>query len=248
LPGALEMSKALGIFTPFNFMQIKILLAEDDVNLGLVISDQLRMDGYKVSLCMDGVEALQCFNEHHFHLCIFDVMMPKKDGFTLAKDIRNLNSDIPILFLTAKSMLEDKTKGFNSGGDDYLTKPFSVEELQLRIKALLKRVNLQSEQVEDKVVSIGEYTFDMENYTLERKGVKKNLTKKEAHILKVLFKFKNQVVPREVILNAVWGQDDYFIGRSFDVFITKIRKYLKDDPQIKLTNIHGVGFKFEIDE
>ncbi len=229
-------------------MQIKILLAEDDVNLGLVISDQLRMDGYKVTLCMDGVEALQCFNENQFHLCVFDVMMPKKDGFTLAKDIRNINSDIPILFLTAKSMLEDKAKGFNSGGDDYLTKPFSVEELQLRIKALLKRVNLRNEQPEDKVVFIGEYTFDIENYTLLRNGEKKSLTKKEAHILKVLFKFKNQVVPREVILNAVWGQDDYFIGRSFDVFITKIRKYLKDDPNIKLTNIHGVGFKFEIEE
>ncbi len=229
-------------------MQIKILLAEDDLNLGLVISDQLRIDGYVVSLCSDGVEALQRFNEETYHLCIFDVMMPKKDGFTLAKDIRKLNSEIPILFLTAKSMMEDKTQGFQSGGDDYLTKPFSVEELQLRIKALLKRVNIRTEKPEEKLFTIGEYLFDLENFTLERNGEKKSLTKKEAHIIKVLYKFKNQVVPREVILNAVWGQDDYFVGRSFDVFITKIRKYLKDDPKIKLTNLHGVGFKFEIDE
>lgn len=229
-------------------MKIKVLLAEDDLNLGLVISDQLKSDGYSVALCCDGVEALQRFNEEEFHLCVFDVMMPKKDGFTLAKDIRKLNNEIPILFLTAKSMTEDKVIGFNSGGDDYLTKPFSVEELQLRIKALLKRVNIKTEAPDEKLIQMGKYLFDVENYTLKCNDELKTLTKKEAHILKVLYKFKNQVVPREVILNAVWGQDDYFIGRSFDVFITKLRKYLKEEPNIKISNIHGVGFKFEIKE
>ena len=229
-------------------MKIKILLVEDDVNLGLVISDQLNADGYSVSLCCDGVEALQRFNEETYHLCVCDVMMPKKDGFTLARDIRQLNSEIPILFLTAKSMTEDKVAGFKVGGDDYLTKPFSVEELQLRIKALLKRVNLKIDHPEEKIITLGCFLFDIENYTLKAGEVVKSLTKKEAQILKVLHKFKNQVIPREVILNAVWGQDDYFVGRSLDVFITKLRKYLKDEPKIHISNVHGVGFKFEIQE
>ncbi len=229
-------------------INIKILLVEDDVNLGLVISDQLRTDGYSVALCCDGVEALQRFNQEEFHLCILDVMLPKKDGFTLAKDIRQLNSEIPILFLSAKSMTEDKVEGFNAGGDDYLTKPFSVEELQLRVKALLKRVNLKVDKPEEKIVHLGIYTFDVENYTLKTNSDVKTLTKKEAQILKIMYKFKNQVIPREVILNAVWGQDDYFVGRSLDVFITKLRKYLKEESKIHITNIHGVGFKFEIKE
>ena len=228
--------------------EIKILLAEDDVNLGLVIADQLKIDGYHVSLYCDGVEALQHFNKELYHLCVLGVMMPKKDGFTLAKDIRQLNPDIPILFLTAKSMTEDKVAGFNAGGDDYLTKPFSVEELQLRIKALLKRVNIKIDKPEEKIITLGIYTFDVDNYTLKANNDIKTLTKKEASILKILYKFKNQVIPREVILNAVWGQDDYFVGRSMDVFITKLRKYLKDEPKIHIANIHGVGFKFEIKE
>ena len=227
---------------------IKILLVEDDVNLGLVISDQLNTDGYSVTLCCDGVEALQRYNFEEYHLCIFDVMMPKKDGFTLAKDIRKINADIPILFLSAKSMTEDKVTGFNAGGDDYLTKPFSVEELQLRVKALLKRVNLKVDKPEEKQILLGVYIFDVENYSLKTKTETKTLTKKEAQILKILYKFKNQVIPREVILNAVWGQDDYFVGRSLDVFITKLRKYLKEETKIHIANIHGVGFKFEINE
>jgi DNA-binding response OmpR family regulator len=229
-------------------MKIKILLVEDDVNLGFVIKDQLNADGYSVSLCCDGVEALQRFNEETYHLCICDVMLPKKDGFTLAKDIRLLNTEIPILFLSAKSMTEDKVAGFNAGGDDYLTKPFSVEELQLRVKALLRRVNLKIDQPEEKIINMGCFTFDVENYTLKSEKELKSLTKKEAQILKILHKFKNHVIPREVILNAVWGQDDYFVGRSLDVFITKLRKYLKEEPKIHISNIHGVGFKFEIQE
>jgi DNA-binding response OmpR family regulator len=227
-------------------MKISILLAEDDINLGFVIADQLRAEGYHVSLTTDGVEALKRFNEQPYHLCVFDVMMPKKDGFTLARDIRQINSDVPILFLTAKSMTEDKIEGFNAGGDDYLTKPFSVEELNLRIKSLLKRVNIRTEIPEEKVFNVSTFIFDTENLTLTLNGTSQSLTKKEAQILKILYKFKNQVLPREVILNTVWGQDDYFVGRSLDVFITKLRKYLKEDERIQILNIHGVGFKLEI--
>jgi len=227
-------------------MKISILLAEDDINLGFVIADQLRAEGYHVSLTTDGIEALKRFNEQPYHLCIFDVMMPKKDGFTLARDIRKINTDVPILFLTAKSMTEDKIEGFNAGGDDYLTKPFSVEELNLRIKSLLKRVNIRTEIPEEKVFNVSEFVFDTENLTLTLGGNVQSLTKKEAQILKILYEFKNKVLPREVILNTVWGQDDYFVGRSLDVFITKLRKYLKDDETIQILNIHGVGFKLEI--
>jgi DNA-binding response OmpR family regulator len=173
-------------------------------------------------------------------------MLPVKDGFTLAKDIRKVNTEIPILFLSAKSMTEDKIAGFNAGGDDYLTKPFSVEELQLRVKALLKRVKVQVIQPEEKVVKLGVFTFDTENFTLQSPTTKQTLTKKEAMILRTLFRFKNQLIARDIILNTVWGQDDYFVGRSLDVFITKLRKYLKEDPKIQITNVHGVGFKFEI--
>lgn len=229
-------------------MKIKILLAEDDTSLGFMISDQLKSDGYHVTLCSDGAEAYQRFNNESFHLCIFDVMMPKKDGFTLAGDIRKLNREIPILFLTAKSMTEDKVQGFKSGGDDYLTKPFSIAELQVRITALLKRVNIHTETPEAIILTIGSYQFDTENFTLKHTNFEKTLTKKEAQIIKILYKFKNQVVERDVVLNAVWGQDDYFVGRSLDVFITKLRKYFKEDDSIQISNIHGIGFKLEIKE
>ena len=229
-------------------MEIKILLAEDDVNLGFVVADHLKSEGYKVTLCNDGNEALKRFNEENYHLCILDVMMPLKDGFTLAKDLRKLNLDIPILFLTAKSQLEDKAEGYKSGGDDYLTKPFSVEELSFRIKALLKRIQISVEKPEEKILTIGNTIFDSENLTLTFKNQMQSLTKKEAQILKLMFKLRNQVIPREVILNGVWGQDDYFVGRSLDVFITKLRKYLKEDETIQISNLHGVGFKFTVKE
>ena len=229
-----------------SIMKVRILLVEDDTNLGFIVADQLKSDGYQVILCTDGAEAFQRFNEETFHLCIFDVMMPKKDGFALAKDIRKVNTEVPILFLTAKSMTEDKVEGFKSGGDDYLSKPFSVEELQLRIAALLKRVNIVVKENEDPILKIGEYTFDTVNYQLKHSNFTKNLTKKEAMILKMLCQFENQVVARDLVLNAVWGQDDYFVGRSLDVFITKLRKYLKEDEHIQLLNVHGIGFKLQI--
>jgi DNA-binding response OmpR family regulator len=227
-------------------MKVKILLVEDDTGLGFVISDQLRLDGYQVTLCTDGAEGFQKFNLEKFHLCIFDVMMPKKDGFSLARDIRKIDQQIPILFLTAKSMTDDKVEGFRSGGDDYLTKPFIIKELQLRIGALLKRVDIQAPSDEEIIITIGTYKFDTLNFMLNHHNFKKTLTKKEAEILKILCKFRNQVVPRNVVLNAVWGQDDYFVGRSLDVFISKLRKYLKEDGLITISNIHGIGFKLEV--
>lgn len=227
-------------------MKAKILLAEDDINLGFVVSDQLKSEGYSITLALDGAEAFQKFNQDKFHLCIFDVMMPKKDGFSLAKDIRNIDKEIPILFLTAKSMTEDKIEGFKIGGDDYLTKPFDFQELLLRIKSLLKRVNIVEEEENDKTIRLGSYIFDPENYKLTHPKFEKSLTKKEAQILAILCKFKNQVVSREIVMNAVWGQEDYFIGRSLDVFITKLRKYFSEDEKIQISNIHGIGFKLEI--
>ena len=224
----------------------KILLCEDDTNLGMVLKNYLELTDYDVTLERDGRLGLAAFQREKFDICLLDVMMPKKDGFTLARDIRQINGDVPILFLTAKSMTEDKIEGFNAGGDDYLTKPFSVEELNLRIKSLLKRVNIRTEIPEEKVFNVSSFIFDTENLTLTLSGEVQSLTKKEAQILKILYKFKNQVLPREVILNTVWGQDDYFVGRSLDVFITKLRKYLKDDETIQILNIHGVGFKLEI--
>lgn len=225
-------------------MKANILLVEDDMNLGFVVADQLRSNEYNVTLATDGAEGFKRFNDGNYHLCIFDVMMPKKDGFSLAQDIRKIDKDIPILFLTAKSDTQDKVKGFESGGDDYLTKPFSTEELMVRVKALLKRVNIVQEEENTSTYKIGQYTFDSENYELKSTDFQKKLTKKEAEILSMLCKYKNQVLPRELVLNGVWGQDDYFVGRSLDVFITKLRKYLSGDDRVAITNVHGIGFKF----
>ncbi len=229
--------------------KIKLLLVEDDFNLGFVVQDRLKSEGYDVSLCSDGMEGLQKFMDDTFQLCILDVMMPKKDGFALARDIRKLNTEIPILFLTAKNQMEDKTAGFSAGGDDYLTKPFSTEELILRVKALLKRINLSDPKDTETVFELGTILFESENYKLIYPDQEeKKLTKKEAKILHLLVQHKNKVLTRDIVLNAVWGQDDYFVGRSLDVFITKLRKYLKDDERVVISNIHGVGFKLEIND
>jgi DNA-binding response OmpR family regulator len=229
--------------------KIKILLVEDDFNLGFVIQDQLKSEGYSVSLCSDGMEGLKKFNEDIFHLCILDVMMPKKDGFSLAQDIRKINTEIPILFLTAKNQVEDRVAGFKAGGDDYLTKPFSTEEFLLRVRAILKRVNLLEPVVVETLFNLGNLVFDSENYKITSvDGEEQKLTKKESKILLLLVQNKNKVLTRDIVLNAVWGQDDYFVGRSLDVFITKLRKYLKSEEKVIINNIHGVGFKLEINE
>ncbi len=227
--------------------KIKILLVEDDFNLGFVVQDQLKSEGYDVNLCTDGVEGLQRYNTEPFDMCIFDVMMPKKDGFTLATDIRKVDVKIPILFLTAKNLTEDKVAGFKAGGDDYLTKPFSTEEFLLRVKAILKRVDLIDPKEIETSFNLGTMIFDSENFKLiYADKEEKKLTKKEVKILLLLVKNMNKVLTRDIVLNAVWGQDDYFVGRSLDVFITKLRKYLKPDETVSISNIHGVGFKLEV--
>jgi DNA-binding response OmpR family regulator len=223
----------------------QILLVEDDPSLGFVLQDNLRLRGYGVSLCKDGEAGLQMFQKENFDLCILDVMLPKQDGFTLGKTIRATNSHIPILYLTAKSMMEDKLEGFKAGGDDYITKPFNIEELVLRIEVFLKRSTLSTDS--GKVVSIGDYQFDQQNLQLTHlQHGSKILTIKESQVLNLLFLNRDRVVRREEILTRVWGEDDYFMGRSMDVFISKLRKYLKEDKRIEIVNYHGVGFRLEL--
>lgn len=222
----------------------KILFVEDDPSLGFVVKDNLSLKGYDVTLCKDGAEGEVEFGRKSFDLCVLDVMLPKKDGFALARSIREKNSDIPIIFLTAKAMVEDKLEGFGTGADDYVTKPFSLEELYCRIEVFLKRSNLSTKGAIGSL-PIGEYEFDTANFTLKHKNDERVLTSREAEILKQLYLHRDRVLKREEILLAVWGNDDYFLGRSLDVFISKIRKYLKEDPNVQITNFHGVGFKLE---
>jgi DNA-binding response OmpR family regulator len=224
-----------------------ILLVEDDQNLGFVIQDALKREGYGVHLCRDGKEGLRQFNEHPYDLCVLDVMLPQKDGFSLAEDIRLTNAQVPIVFLTAKSQTEDRIAGFKAGGDDYLTKPFSHEELILRIEAILRRTGGRSEDPRSRDrFEVGEYTFDHRNLLLGHPTEERKLTKKEADVLRLLCMHKDQVLPRELVLNMVWGDDTYFLGRSLDVFISRLRKYLKLDPTVQIVNVHGVGFKLHI--
>lgn len=230
--------------------RIKVLLVEDDLNLGFVIQDHLRNEGYMVDLEKDGYAGFQKFYNGGYELCILDVMLPKKDGFTLAEDIRKIDQEVPILFLTAKSMTDDKIKGFKIGADDYLTKPFSFDELDLRIKAILKRAKPSGEgmSADRDVFELGNFQFDYKNLALKHEEEERTLTKKEAELLRMLCLHKDQVLTREMALTVVWGSDDYFLGRSMDVFITKLRKYLKLDERIKIMNVHGVGFKLIVDE
>jgi DNA-binding response OmpR family regulator len=222
----------------------KILLVEDDPSLGFVIKDNLSVKGYDVTLCRDGEEGDNAFGQNPFHLCILDVMLPKKDGFTLARNIRQKNKEVPILFLTAKAMMEDKLEGFRTGADDYITKPFSLEELFYRIEVFLRRTTKQ-EAIGDKIVQVGQYEFNYKNLTLSSGKESKTLTQKEAEVLRLLYENRDRVLKREEILTSVWGDDDYFMGRSMDVFISKLRKYLKEDPTIQIVNYHGVGFRLE---
>ncbi len=228
----------------------KILLVEDDFNLGLVVQDFLTIDGYSVHLCRDGKEGLQMFNKNNYDLCLLDVMLPEKDGFSIAEDIRKVNREIPIIFLTAKSQSEDKIKGFKAGADDYITKPFNNDEFLMRIEAVLRRSQgvAIAEEENKGLYELGDYTFDSINLRLKIGEEDKKLTKREAAILKLLAENRNKVIERNLVLNMIWGDDNYFNGRSLDVFITKLRKYLSDDEKIKINNLHGVGFKLEIAE
>jgi DNA-binding response OmpR family regulator len=222
----------------------RILLVEDDPSLGFVTKDVLALKGYDVTLCIDGAQAEESFYKSDFHLCILDIMLPKMDGFSLAKSIRRKNSSVPIIFLSAKAMEEDKLQGFATGGDDYITKPFSLDELLCRIEVFLRRSNT-NDQGQETIVFLGKYTFDFSNLTLRNNATEKTLTQKEAEVLKLLYHNRERVLKREEILKHVWGDDDYFMGRSMDVFISKLRKYLKEDPSVQIVNYHGVGFKLE---
>lgn len=222
----------------------KVLLAEDDRNLGNILRTYLEAKGYATKLFVNGQEASDAFSKEPFDFCIVDVMMPVKDGFTLAKDIRKVDSQIPILFLTAKSLEEDKLKGFQSGGDDYLTKPFSMEELLARIEAILRRSSAKTTVGGNKgVLEIGSFIFDYNHQLLTKNGKEQKLTSKEAELLKLLGEHVNNVVDRSFALNRIWQNDSYFNARSMDVYVAKLRKYLKEDPSVELINVHGIGFK-----
>jgi DNA-binding response OmpR family regulator len=221
---------------------IKILLAEDDNNLGLLLESFIKAKGFKVDLARDGKQALEKFNQDTYHFVILDVMMPEMDGFTVAKEIREIDTKIPILFLTAKSMKEDKLEGFAIGADDYLTKPFSMEELVARIEAILKRSNTSDSPLDDNF-TIGRFSFDPHKRIINIDGEEHKLTTKESQLLKLLAKNKNQILDRQAALRAIWGDDNYFNGRSMDVYIAKLRKILKADEKIEIMNIHGKGFK-----
>jgi DNA-binding response OmpR family regulator len=224
--------------------EIKVLLAEDDKNLGAVLKAYLEAKGYQTTLCVNGKEAFDIFNKKKVDFCIVDVMMPVKDGFTLAQEIRKLDKHIPILFLTAKSLQEDKIRGFELGGDDYLTKPFSMEELLMRMKAILRRVNEGTDpETKSSTYKLGRLTFDYNRQMLHTPGGENKLTSKEAELLRLLCENANDVLDRSVALNRIWQDDSYFNARSMDVYITKLRKYLKEDPSVELLNVHGIGFK-----
>ena len=222
---------------------MRVLLAEDDRNLGNILKSYLEAKGFETTLCINGEEAFNAYKKEDFDFCIVDVMMPVKDGFTLAKEIRSMDKKIPILFLTAKSLPEDKLKGFEVGGDDYLTKPFSMEELLARMKAITRRTDHKGKGENDKFYTIGLYLFDFNRQILTFKGKEHKLTSKEADLLHLLCENKNDVLDRSYALNKIWFDDSYFNARSMDVYIAKLRKYLKNDPDVELLNVHGIGFK-----
>ena len=227
----------------------KILLVEDDANLGLLLQDYLQLKGkFDVVLCKDGDEGLRAFTRDEYDLLILDVMMPKKDGFTLGKEIRKMNQQVPIIFATAKGMIEDKTMAFNLGGDDYITKPFRIEELLLRINALLKRTSGTegNEEPKQSQFSIGKYQFDYTQQLITADGTGQKLSTKEAELLRLLCLHKNEVLTREEALLNIWHDDNYFNGRSMDVFLSKLRKFLKDDSSVEIINVHGRGYKLLI--
>ncbi|MCB0403010.1 MAG: response regulator transcription factor [Flavobacteriales bacterium] len=225
---------------------IKILLAEDDVNLGNLLSDYLKAKGFHAVLAANGEEAFNLFAKGSYDLCLLDVMMPVKDGFTVAKEIRKINDSIPIIFLTAKSMKEDTLQGFQVGADDYITKPFSMEELLARINAVLRRTVGEEKQEEQTEFKLGKYTFDYTKRQLSLGDELQKLTSKENDLLRLLCLNQGKVLERTYALKAIWEDDNYFNARSMDVYIAKLRKHLKDDEAIEIMNVHGRGFRFVI--
>jgi two-component system, OmpR family, response regulator len=224
---------------------VRVLLAEDDRNLGNILKNYLDAKGFATTLCVNGQEAVDIFSKKEFDFCILDIMMPVLDGFSVAREFRQTNRKTPILFLTAKSLQEDKLKGFEMGADDYMTKPFSMEELLMRMQAILRRTEDTGKVAEggNGVFTIGQYTFDFKRQVLAFKGKEQKLTSKEAGLLNLLCTNANNVLERSTALNQIWNDDSYFNARSMDVYIVKLRKYLKQDPTVELINVHGVGFK-----
>ena len=227
--------------------KLKILLAEDDLNLGMLLVDYLEIEGFEVKLCKDGELALKAFHTTSFDLCLLDIMMPKLDGFSLAKEIKAKDKKIPVIFITARSLKEDKLKGYDLGADDYITKPFDEEELLWKIKAIIRRIPVSGRET-IAPMQIGKYIFDFDNQSLTIDKKARRITEKESDILNYLYTHRNNLIKREEMLKGLWGENDYFLGRSLDVFITKIRKYLKEDPSINIENVFGVGFIFNVPE
>lgn len=225
-----------------NNNKLKILLCEDDENLGTILKEFLQAKGFSVELCPDGEKGYKAFLQNQYDLCVLDVMMPKKDGFTLAQEIRNVNSQVPIIFLTAKNIKEDILEGFKIGADDYITKPFSMEELVLRINAILRRINGKKNH-ETTLYKLGKFTFDTKKQVLVLGDQTMKLTTKESELLALLCMNVNDVLERNYALKTIWVDDNYFNARSMDVYITKLRKLLKADPEIEIINIHGKGYK-----
>lgn len=221
----------------------KILVVEDDKNAGILLEENLKLTGYDVTLARDGQEGMDMYNKISFDLCLLDIMMPKKDGHQLAREIRKKNADIPIIFLTARTMDFDKIEGFRNGCDDYITKPFNVEELLWRIKAILRRSRSISAEEERTSFRIGKYQFNYSERMLSIGKITCNLSTKEADLLRILSLHKNKILSRNTIMNEVWERDDYFVSKSLDVYLSKIRKYLSNDPGVEILNIHGYGYK-----
>lgn len=223
-------------------MKASILYVEDDESLGFVTRDNLELKGYSITHCTDGLQAMAASKGQQFDLCLLDVMLPEMDGFTVASEIRKRDSHIPILFLTAKSLKEDRIHGLRLGADDYITKPFSIEELVLKIEVFLRRSQTNGRSLSP-LLQIGSFELDYNNLALKSDTQLKKLTQRETDLLKLLIEHKNQVLQRGIILEKLWGENDYFLGRSLDVFISRLRKYLKTDPNLRIENIHGVGFR-----
>lgn len=225
-------------------VKTRILLVEDDESLGPLLLEYLEAKGFETKLANDGKKGADVFFKGSFDLLLLDVMMPVKDGLTLAKEIRTVDKNVPIIFLTAKSMKEDTIEGFNAGADDYITKPFSMEELLVRVNAVLRRTNkVRSTESDDVNFKVGNYSFNSEKQILQHGGQEQKLTTKESQLLRLLCVHKNDVLDRNFALKTIWHDDNYFNGRSMDVYIAKLRKYLKEDPKVEIINIHGKGFK-----
>ena len=222
--------------------KMRIVLCEDDDNLGMLLREYLQAKGYDTELCTDGEAGYNAFVREKFDLCVFDVMMPLKDGFTLAREIREINEEMPIIFLTAKTLKEDILEGFKIGPDDYLTKPFSMEELTFRIEAILRRVKGKKNR-ERTTYKLGSFMFDTQKQTLTKGETVTKLTTKECELLSLLCAHANEILQRDFALKTIWIDDNYFNARSMDVYITKLRKHLKDDENVEIINIHGKGYK-----